>query len=99
MSNSILTDSIIVKESLMELKNQLGFTKNINKQYDEKFAVEGAKIGDTINIRKPSRYEVTTGATYVGSANNKESRHDRPSSRGRMRKSKRHPHRESTGRH
>jgi hypothetical protein len=64
--NSLLTDSIIVKESLMELKNQLGFTKNINRQYDDRFAVEGAKIGDTINVRKPSRYEVTTGATYVG---------------------------------
>lgn len=64
--NSLLTDSVIVRESLMELKNQLGFTKNINRQYDDKFAVEGAKIGDTINIRKPSRYEVTTGSTYVG---------------------------------
>lgn len=64
--NSLLTDSVIVRESLMELKNQLGFTKNINRQYDDKFAVEGAKIGDTINIRKPSRYEVTTGAVFVG---------------------------------
>ncbi len=63
MSNSLLTDSIIVKESLMELKNQLGFTKGINRQYDDRFANEGAKIGDTINIRKPSRYTVTTGAT------------------------------------
>lgn len=65
MANSILTDSIIVKESLRELKNQLGFTKNVNRQYDDKFAVEGAKIGDTINIRKPSRYDVTTGATLT----------------------------------
>lgn len=64
--NSILTDSVIVQESLMELKNQLGFTKNINRQYDDKFAVEGAKVGDTINIRKPSRYEVTTGSVFVG---------------------------------
>lgn len=63
MSNSLLTDSVIVKECLMELKNQLGFTKNVNRQYDDRFAVEGAKIGDTINIRKPSRYEVTEGAT------------------------------------
>lgn len=63
MSNSLLTDSIIVKECLMELKNELGFTKNVNRQYDDRFANEGAKIGDTINIRKPSRYEVTEGAT------------------------------------
>lgn len=62
MSNSLLTDSIIVRESLMELKNQLGFTKNVNRQYDEKFAVSGAKKGNTINIRKPSRYNVTDGA-------------------------------------
>lgn len=60
--NSLLTDSIIVKESLMELKNQLGFTKSVNRQYDDKFAVEGAKIGSIINIRKPNRYAVTDGA-------------------------------------
>lgn len=62
MGNSLLTDSVIVKESLMELKNQLGFTKSVNTQYDDRFAVEGAKIGDTINIRKPSKYSVTDGA-------------------------------------
>jgi hypothetical protein len=58
----LLTDSIIVKESLMELKNQLGFTKSVNREYDDRFAVSGAKIGDTINIRKPARYAATDGA-------------------------------------
>lgn len=62
MSNSLLTDSIIVKESLMELKNQLSFTKSVNRQYDDRFAVQGAKVGDTIDIRKPSKYAVTDGA-------------------------------------
>lgn len=62
MSNSLLTDSIIVKECLMELKNQLGFTKSVNREYDDRFAKSGAKIGDTINIRKPARYAVTDGA-------------------------------------
>lgn len=65
MSNSLLTNSVITKECLMELKNQLGFTKNVNKQYDDQFAQKGAKIGDTINIRKPSRYEVTSGAALT----------------------------------
>lgn len=63
MSSSLLTDSIIVRESLMELKNQLGFTKSVNRQYDDRFAVEGAKIGDTINVRKPSKYVATSGAS------------------------------------
>lgn len=65
MANSFLTDSIIAKESLMELKNQLSFTRSVNRQYDSRFAQTGAKIGDTFNIRKPSRYEVTDGATLT----------------------------------
>lgn len=62
MSNSLLNISMITKESLRELKNQLGFTKGVNRQYDDKFAKSGAKIGDTINIRKPVRFSVTDGA-------------------------------------
>jgi len=62
MGNSLLTPSIITKECLMELKNQLGFTKSVNRQYDDRFAQSGAKIGDTINIRKPAKYTVTDGA-------------------------------------
>lgn len=62
MANTLITDSIIVKESLRELKNQLAFTKSVNRQYDDRFAQKGGKIGDTITIRKPSRYQVTSGA-------------------------------------
>lgn len=60
--NSLLTDSIIVKECLMELKNQISFSKSVNRQYDDRFAVEGAKIGSIINIRKPCNYTATSGA-------------------------------------
>lgn len=66
MANSILTDSIIIRESLMDLKNVLGMAGKVNRQYDDKFAVSGAKVGDTINIRKPSRYTVTSGRVFVG---------------------------------
>ena len=62
MSNSILTSDIIVKESLRELKNQLVLSRKVNRQYDKQFAKGGAKVGDTINIRKPLRYSVTDGA-------------------------------------
>ncbi|NJM09333.1 MAG: hypothetical protein HC883_00075 [Bdellovibrionaceae bacterium] len=63
MPNSLLTDSIITKEALRALKNHLGFAGRVNRQYDDKFAQDGAKKGATINIRKPSRYTVTDGAT------------------------------------
>lgn len=65
MSNSLLTSDIIVKECLRELKNQLGFTRSVNRQYDERFAVDGAKVGDTINIRKPPRFVANSGAALV----------------------------------
>lgn len=61
--NSLLTDSMITKECLMSLKNNLVFTKNVNREYSKEFAVKGAKKGATINVRKPTRYEATEGAT------------------------------------
>lgn len=65
MSNSLLTISMITKESLRILKNELGFTKNVNRNYDDKFQKEGAKIGSVINIRKPVRYTVSDGPSLV----------------------------------
>lgn len=65
MGNSLLTTSMITKESLRVLKNQLGFTRGVNRQYDSQFAQSGAKKGDTINIRKPVRNTVSDGAALV----------------------------------
>ncbi len=63
MSNSLLNISMITKEALRVLKNELGMAKNVNRQYDDQFAKSGAKIGSVINIRKPVRYTVTDGAS------------------------------------
>ena len=63
MANSLLTISMITKESLRVLANNLTFAGNINRQYDDQFAKSGAKIGDTINIRKPARYVGRLGTT------------------------------------
>ena len=63
MANSLLTPTMIAKEALMEFKNMLGFSKRVNKQYSEEFAIKGAKKGDTVTIRKPWRPSVSDGAT------------------------------------
>lgn len=60
-TNTLLTISMITKEALRILENNLAFTKRVNRQYDDKFAIEGAKIGYVVNARKPVRYVVTTG--------------------------------------
>jgi len=62
MSNTLLNISMITRESLRILKNELGFAKGVNRQYDDQFAQNGAKIGSVINIRKPVRFTVTDGA-------------------------------------
>lgn len=45
----------------MELKSQLGFSAGVNRQYDDQFAKDGAKIGSVCNIRKPVRHVVNSG--------------------------------------
>jgi hypothetical protein len=53
---------MITNEALFVLKNNLTFTKRVNRQYSDAFGVDGAKIGTVLNIRKPARFSVTTGA-------------------------------------
>ena len=55
-SNTLLTIGMITNEALPVLENQLTFTRRVNRQYDKQFGINGAKIGDTLNIRKPVRY-------------------------------------------
>jgi hypothetical protein len=62
MSNSILTIDMITRKSLEILENNLVISRNVNRQYDDSFAVEGAKIGSTLRIRLPDRALVTDGA-------------------------------------
>jgi hypothetical protein len=62
MANSLLTIDMITRKSLEILENNLVITRNVNRQYDDSFAVEGAKIGSTLRIRLPDRALVTDGA-------------------------------------
>lgn len=59
--NTLLTISMITRESLRVLKNQCKFTSRVNRGYDDKFAEEGAKIGTVVNVRVPPRYLGRTG--------------------------------------
>jgi hypothetical protein len=61
MANANLTIDMITREALRILKNNLAFTRGVNRQYDSSFAKAGAEIGDTLRIRKPPRYVGRTG--------------------------------------
>lgn len=73
-SNLILTPSIITREALRILHEKTTFCQSVTRSYDSKFAKDGAKIGDTLDIRLPVQYEVGEGADITNSINDTEQR-------------------------
>ena len=61
MANTLLTIDMITRKALEILENNLVLTRNVNRQYDDSYAVEGAKIGTTLRIRLPDHALVTDG--------------------------------------
>ena len=61
MANNLLTISMITNEALMVLENELTFSGQVDRNYDDQFAVTGAKIGATLNVRRPGRFVGTSG--------------------------------------
>jgi hypothetical protein len=52
---------MITNEALMVLENELTFSSEVDRNYDDQFAVSGAKIGNTLNVRRPGRFIGTSG--------------------------------------
>lgn len=65
MTQAILTPTMITREAARVLHQECNFLGNVNKQYDDRYAQDGAKIGYTLGVRMPSKYNVRTGATLV----------------------------------
>ena len=65
MANVNLTIDMITNEALRILHQKLNFTGNLVSDYDDSFAQNGAKIGDTIRVRLPIQYATGTGATIA----------------------------------
>lgn len=61
MANTLLTIGMITRRALMTLENNLVTTKYVTREYDDQFAVAGAKIGNVLNVRKPPRFVRTDG--------------------------------------
>jgi hypothetical protein len=72
VANSLLTIDMITRKALEILENNLVITRNVNRQYDDSFAVEGAKIGSTLRIRLPDRALVTDGAALQVQSDNEQ---------------------------
>lgn len=61
MANQLLTINMITREAVRLFKNSNQFIQEIDTQYDDQFAIDGAKIGTSLRIRLPNDYLVRTG--------------------------------------
>lgn len=61
MSNTIITPSIIAKEALFQLRNNMVMSDRVYREYQKEYH----KIGDTVNVRKPVKFVAQDGATRV----------------------------------
>lgn len=61
MANALITPTVIAKEALMQLKNNLRFSKLAHREYKDEFV----KVGNSVNIRKPVKFYTADGATRV----------------------------------
>lgn len=71
MSNTLITCSIVAKESLAILENMLSFSTMVNRDWEDEFSSNmsrGYAPGQTINIKKPPRYTYRAGRVAVPQA-------------------------------
>jgi len=65
LANTLLTPTIITKEALRVLENNLVAAKYVNREPEVIGELTGPrKIGDSITVRKPNRFTVRSGVTY-----------------------------------
>ena len=64
MANTLITPSWVTKETARGFINNLGFAGNINREYDDQFIQNGAKVGNTVNVRMPVRFTATHGQAF-----------------------------------
>jgi hypothetical protein len=58
MPNKLITPSVIAKEALMQLENNLVFANRVHREYKKEFV----KVGDTVSIRRPVKFYAADGS-------------------------------------
>ena len=55
MANTLSTIDMVLKEAQRIAHEKLTFLGTIDRSYDSSYAISGAKIGDTLRVRKPNQ--------------------------------------------
>mgnify|MGYP000855250120 CR=1 FL=1 len=66
MSNNTLTVPQMVAAEAQRIAHEKAiFVGTINREYDDSYAKTGAKIGDTLKVRQPNQYTVSTSSRVM----------------------------------
>ena len=62
LGNTFATPDWVLRKVARRLTNNAVFAGNVMREYDDEYKQRGVKMGDTVTLRLPQRYEVTVGA-------------------------------------
>lgn len=62
LANTFATPQMVMRKMARRLTNNACFTATVMRDYDDEYKQKGVKMGDTVTLRLPQRYEVTVGA-------------------------------------
>lgn len=65
MANSLVTIDMVTREALRIAHESCQFIATTDRQYDSSFGKTGAKIGDSLRVRKPNQYTRTQGSRVM----------------------------------
>ncbi len=64
MANTFQNPVMYTNETLACMQNAIVLGKKVSRKHQMEFGKEEMKIGDTLNIRRPARFTVSSGAAY-----------------------------------
>ncbi len=64
MANQLVTPLWTLKRTGRLAINNLKFANNVDRSYNDEFVQAGAKVGATINLRLPQRFQTTKGQAF-----------------------------------
>lgn len=63
-TNAFQNPTMYTNECLAILQNNIVLGANVPRDHEDQFGKESMKIGDTLNVRRPARMTIRTGATF-----------------------------------
>jgi hypothetical protein len=66
MANGFQNPVMYTDETLRVLKNNIVLGARVSRKHQKEFGKDAMKVGDTINIRRPARFTVSTGQAFSG---------------------------------